>query len=338
MKTHVAATGLLLRTQRITLGYALTVLGALALVAALIGVLSVCLGSTKIGIAQLFGHGESARIAHDVLFNLRLPRTLAAFAVGGLLGLAGALMQVLLRNPLADPYILGTSGGAGVGALTVLLLFGSSVWMSVGAGLGALGAIALVFALARGDGSWTQARLLLTGVAVAAFCGALTSLLLSLAPDGILRGMIFWLLGDLSGADWHAAAIVLLLALLCLLPFARDLNVLALGPQQAHSLGVNVPRVRAAIYLGTAFAVAVSVTTAGMIGFIGLLVPHSLRLLFGNDQRLLLPASALGGGIVLMLADLLSRILIAPQQLPVGVVTAALGAPFFLLLLQRGGR
>ena len=324
--------------SRLTLRYALTVLGLLAFAAMLMALLSVCLGSTRIGIAQLFGQDEAARIAHDVLFKLRLPRTLAAFAVGGLLGLSGALMQVLLRNPLADPYILGTSGGAGVGALTMSLLFGSGVWVNAGAGLGALAAITLVFALARGDGSWTQARLLLTGVAVAALCGALTSLLLSLAPDGILRGMIFWMLGDLSSADWRAAAGVLLLALLCLLPFARDLNVLALGPQQAHSLGVNVRRVRMAIYLGTALAVAVAVTTAGMIGFIGLLVPHSLRLLFGNDQRLLLPAAALGCGMVLMLADLLSRILIAPQQLPVGVVTAVLGAPFFLFLLQRGRR
>jgi iron complex transport system permease protein len=296
---------------------------------------SLLCGSVTVTLSGLMDDTAEARMARDVLFGLRMPRLLAAFAVGGLLGVSGALMQVLLRNPLADPYILGVSGGASVGAMLAMLSFGSGLWVSGGAGIGSLCAITAVFALARGDKSWTQARLLLTGVAIAAFCGALTSLLLTLAPDGILRGMIFWLLGDLSGSDWHAALLMLLLTLAAVLPFARDLNIFTRGPQQAQSLGVNVGLVRNVVYVGAALATSVAVTTAGMIGFIGLLVPHALRLVLGNDQRLLLPAAALGGGTLLMLADLVSRTVIAPQQLPVGVVTASLGAPFFLLLLQR---
>jgi iron complex transport system permease protein len=330
-----AGTGLLLRTRRVTLSYVVRVLAMLALIAGAAGAVSLLCGSVLISWSGLLDDTAEARMARDVLYGLRLPRLLAAFAVGGLLGLSGALMQVLLRNPLADPYILGVSGGASVGAMIAMLFFGSGLWVSGGAGIGALCAITAVFSLARGDQSWTQARLLLTGVAVAAFCGALTSLLLALAPDGILRGMIFWLLGDLSGSDWRAAMLMLCVTLAAVLPFARDLNIFTLGAQQAQSLGVNVALVRNVVYVGAALATAAAVTTAGMIGFVGLLVPHALRLVLGNDQRLLLPAAALGGGTLLMLADLASRTLIAPQQLPVGVITASLGAPFFLLLLQR---
>ena len=327
-----------MRVQRVTFNRTVSVLAMLILLALIIATLSVCFGSSNIPLSQLFNDSDDTRVVHDVLLNLRLPRTAAAFAVGGLLGLAGALMQVLLRNPLAEPYILGTSGGASVGAMLTMLLSGPGAWVSLGAGAGSLSAIAIVFTLARGDGSWTQARLLLTGVAVAAFCSAITSLLLSLAPDGILRGMVFWLLGDLSSADWRQASVVLFIAVCGLIPFARDLNVFALGPQQAYGLGVNVPLVRAVIYVMIAITASVAVTTAGMIGFVGLLVPHSLRLILGNDQRLLLPATALGGGTLLMFADLLSRTLIAPQQLPVGVITAVFGAPFFLILLNRRAR
>jgi len=275
----------------------------------------------------------------DIVRQLRLPRALAGFACGGLLALAGALMQVLLRNPLADPYILGISGGAGVGALFAIMIGLPALGIDGLAFAGALGAMLLVFGLAHGDGSWTQTRLLLTGVIVAAGCGALISLMLAIAPEDRLRGMLFWLSGDLGQATsaWPPL-IALVVALALAMPFARELNLLARGLLQAQALGVAVNRLRYAIFLLASLATAASVTTAGSIGFIGLVVPHLIRLVTGNDQRLLLPASAVAGGALLMLADTLARTLIAPQQLPVGVLTALIGVPVFLFLLSRQAR
>jgi len=272
----------------------------------------------------------------DIINELRLPRALAGFACGGLLALAGALMQVLLRNPLADPYILGISGGAGVGALFAILIGLPVLGIDGLAFAGALGSMLLVFGLAHGDGSWTQTRLLLTGVIVAAGCGALVALMLAIAPEDRLRGMLFWLMGDLTqaGSAWPPL-VVLAAALALAMPFARELNLLARGLLQAQAMGVAVGRLRYAIYLLASLATAASVTTAGSIGFIGLVVPHLVRLATGNDQRLLLPASGLAGGALLMLADTLARSLIAPQQLPVGVLTALIGVPVFLFLLSR---
>ncbi|MGE5768672.1 MAG: FecCD family ABC transporter permease [Betaproteobacteria bacterium] len=272
----------------------------------------------------------------DVVLKLRLPRALAAFACGGLLALAGALMQVLLRNPLADPYILGISGGAGVGALFAMLLGLPALGIDGLAFAGALGAMLLVFGLAHGDGSWTQTRLLLTGVIVAAGCGALVALMLAVAPEDRLRGMLFWLMGDLAQAtDTWPPLLVLAAALALAMPFARELNLLARGLLQAQALGVAVSRLRYAVYLLASLATAAAVTTAGSIGFVGLVVPHLVRLATGHDQRLLLPASVLAGGSLLVLADTLARTLIAPQQLPVGVLTALIGVPIFLYLLSR---
>jgi iron complex transport system permease protein len=275
----------------------------------------------------------------DIVRQLRLPRALAGFACGGLLALAGALMQVLLRNPLADPYILGISGGAGVGALFAIMVGLPTLGIDGLAFAGALGAMFLVFGLAHGDGSWTQTRLLLTGVIVAAGCGALISLMLAIAPEDRLRGMLFWLSGDLGqAASAWPPMLALAIALLLAMPFARELNLLARGLMQAQALGVAVDRLRYAIFLLASLATAASVTTAGSIGFIGLVVPHLVRLAVGNDQRLLLPASAVAGGALLMLADTLARTLIAPQQLPVGVLTALIGVPVFLFLLSRQGK
>jgi len=275
----------------------------------------------------------------DIVRQLRLPRALAGFACGGLLALAGALMQVLLRNPLADPYILGISGGAGVGALFAIMVGLPAFGIDGLAFGGALGAMLLVFGLAHGEGSWTQTRLLLTGVIVAAGCGALISLMLAIAPEDRLRGMLFWLSGDLGQAasPWPPL-LALTIGLVLAMPFARELNLLARGLMQARALGVAVDRLRIAIFLLASLATAASVTTAGSIGFIGLVVPHLVRLATGNDQRLLLPASALAGGALLMLADTLARTLIAPQQLPVGVLTALIGVPVFLFLLSRQGK
>ena len=292
--------------------------------------------STQDIVAALLGQDAQGA---DIIRQLRLPRALAGFACGGLLALAGALMQVLLRNPLADPYILGISGGAGVGALFAIMVGLPTFGIDGLAFAGALGAMFLVFGLAHGDGSWTQTRLLLTGVIVAAGCGALISLMLAIAPEDRLRGMLFWLTGDLGqAASAWPPMLALAIALVLAMPFARELNLLARGLLQAQALGVAVNRLRYAVFLLASLATAASVTTAGSIGFIGLVVPHLVRLVTGNDQRLLLPASALAGGALLMLADTRARSLIAPQQLPVGVLTALRGVPVVLFLVSRQAR
>ncbi len=296
---------------------------------------SLCVGSTALRPWQFWDGSPQAALARDVVLELRLPRTLAALAVGGLLALAGTLQQVLLRNPLADPYILGTSGGASVGALSALLLGAGTLAVNAAAGAGALCSILIVFLLAGRDHSATQTRLLLTGVALAAFAGALSSLLLSMAPDGLLRGMVFWLMGDLAGAHWQSAMLVLLGLMLLMWPLARELNIMGMSSEASFSLGLNHIHLRWILYFASAIASALAVTTAGMIGFVGLIVPHALRLIIGQDLRLLLPAAALAGGCVLLLADILARTLIAPQQLPVGVVMALLGVPVFLFLLSK---
>ncbi len=321
--------------RRAFLILAILVLLALASFWAALAAGSIPVAATDILAALL---GQDAPGA-DIVRQLRLPRALAGFACGGLLALAGALMQVLLRNPLADPYILGISGGAGVGALFAIMVGLPILGIDGLAFAGALGAMFLVFGLAHGDGSWTQTRLLLTGVIVAAGCGALISLMLAIAPEDRLRGMLFWLSGDLGQvASAWPPMVALAIALLLAMPFARELNLLARGLMQAQALGVAVDRLRYAIFLLASLATAASVTTAGSIGFIGLVVPHLVRLAAGNDQRLLLPASAIAGGALLMLADTLARTLIAPQQLPVGVLTALIGVPVFLFLLSRQGK
>jgi iron complex transport system permease protein len=302
--------------------------------------LALALGSITLYWQDLWAvmQGEPG-LYRNLVMELRLPRALAAFATGGMLALAGALMQVLLRNPLADPYILGISGGAAVGALSSMLLGASGAWFTGSAFCGALLSMTLVFTLARGRGSWTSTRLLLTGVVVAAGWGAVISFILSISPDAHLRGMLFWLMGDLShaqnpGMGW----VVLLLGVILCVPLAHPLNALSRGELQASALGVAVQPLRLQVYVLASLLTAVAVTLAGSIGFVGLIVPHVLRLIIGNDQRILLPAAVLSGGSLLTLADTLARTVVAPQQLPVGVITALLGVPVFLYLLQRGQR
>ena len=319
--------------------HALLILAALSLLTLISLLLALSLGNVPLGLtetlAALFGRGEG--MAVEVVRSLRLPRALAGLACGGLLAVSGALLQVLLRNPLADPYVLGISGGASVGALLVMLL-GLTGGIGVGAAAfcGALAAMFMVFGLAHGNGGWTQTRLLLTGVIVAAGCGAAVALMLSIAPDYKLHGMLFWLMGDLSQAGNPAPGLgALALIVLVTLPFARELNLLARNADLAQTLGVEISRLRLAVYVIASLATATAVTQVGSVGFIGLIVPHLTRLAVGNDQRILLPASALAGGSLLVVADTLARTLIAPQQLPVGVLTALIGVPVFLFLLSR---
>ncbi|WP_174813753.1 iron ABC transporter permease [Aquisalimonas sp. 2447] len=299
---------------------------------------AVAVGSVPIPLPELWAvfTGEGSALHRTLVLELRAPRALAAFAVGGLLAVAGALMQVLLRNPLADPYVLGLSGGAAVGALAAMLLGLGAAIVSGAAFAGALLSTVLVFGIAHGTGSWTPTRLLLTGVVVAAGWGAVITFMLAVGPTERLPGMLYWLMGDLTYArtPWIALSTVAVACMLAM-PLGRSLNVLARGPMQAAALGVPVRALEWSIYIGASLITAVAVTTAGSIGFVGLVVPHMLRLVLGNDQRLILPAAALAGGILVTLADTLARTMIAPEQLPVGVITALLGVPTFLYLLYR---
>ena len=314
------------------------VLLLLALMAGLALLAAVSFGSAGPSAGDLWPRllDGSDPVARTIVMDLRLPRALTAFAVGGLLALAGVAMQVLLRNPLADPYVLGVSGGASVAALTAMLAGLSALYIQGAAFGGALSATFLVFGLSQGAGGWTPTRLLLTGVVVAAGTGALVSLLLAAGDPTVLRGMVYWLMGDLS---WAGSPLWLLLRVAVAVPAgvmaARPLNVLARGDVQAQLLGVAVGPLRLALFVTSSLITAATVTTVGAIGFVGLVVPHLIRLVLGSDHRRVIPAAALAGGILVTFADLLARTVVAPRQLPVGALTALVGVPLFLGLLRR---
>ena len=313
-------------------------LPALVLTGVALLVLSLATGSlplTARELADAMFSGEPS-LARDVVLDLRLPRALAAFAVGGLLAVAGAMLQVLLRNPLADPYVLGVSGGASVFALLAIMAGLPAMGVDTAAALGAFAACLLVFAIAQGAGGWTPTRLLLTGIVVAAGAGSVVSVLLALSDDTGLRGMVFWLLGDLSRTRrWAWLVALLIVAAVGGAALGRHLNVLARGVTQAASVGMDVRRFQVLLFFASSVLTGAAVSAAGAIGFVGLITPHVARLALGSDNRLVLPASALLGGILLMAADLASRVLIAPRQLPVGALTALVGVPLFLALMSR---
>ncbi len=312
--------------------------GLLALAALLAFSVSLLTGSVMLSPARLWeGLLGNDALARSVIMDLRLPRTLTAFAAGGLLAMAGVLMQVLLRNPLADPFIMGVSGGAAVAALSAMLLGFAGLAVDVCATIGALAATLIVFSLARGEGGWTPTRLLLTGIVMAAGASAIVSVLLAMGNDTELRGMLFWLMGDLSlsSRPWPLL-ILFVITLLAALPFSRQLNVLARGELQARALGAPVQGLRIAIFVAASILTAATVSSAGTIGFVGLVTPHLVRLMLGSDHRWVMPASALLGGTLVMLADLCARTLVAPRQLPVGALTAIAGVPLFLMLMRKG--
>ena len=324
----------------------LAVLGTLALAAVL---LACMVGSVALPLADLpqafldMAGGQPASLS-STLLNLRLGRAAAAFVTGAALALAGVMMQALLRNPLADPYVLGISSGAAVGALFALLI-GAALWIiDVAALAGAIAVSLMLYLLARRDLGGKAPRgmaadsgaLLLTGVILASACMALVTLMLSVAPDSRLRSMVFWMIGDLSGVEWRLLPWLVLAAVLApALRLARSLNVVALHADAATTLGINVGALRRSLFICSGLLTASAVTTAGSIGFVGLIVPHACRYAFGPDHRLLLPAATLAGGAFLVLADTLARTVLAPQQLPVGVLTALIGAPVFLFQLHQ---
>jgi len=299
---------------------------------------SLFIGSSSMSVSQVLDVllREGSSLHQTLVFELRLPRALIAFATGAMLSIAGVLMQVLLRNPLADPYVLGVSGGASLAALLAMLMGLETTIVTGSAFIGALVSIFAVFVLAQGRGGWTISRLLLTGVVMAAGWGALISFTLVISPPDKVHGMLFWLMGDLSyDRPLGPGLVILFVSLVLTLPLCRQLNVMSWGDKQAASLGVDVKRLRLAIFLLASFLTAGAVSLAGGIGFVGLVVPHFVRLLVGNDHRILVPASALAGAILLIWADILARTAMAPLQIPVGVLTALLGVPLFLYLLRR---
>lgn len=311
------------------------ILLCLALVATVL--ISLLTGSYAIPLDEIFAvlASPDESINSQIIHDIRLPRTLSAIICGAMLSLSGVIMQVLLRNPLADPYILGVSGGSAVGALSAISLGASGIWLTQSALTGALLSILLVFGLAASGRQWSSQRLLLTGVVVSAGWGAMINVLLTTSTASTVQSMLFWLMGDLSQSRitaWHFPALIICLVIL--FSQARALNTLARGELLARTLGVAVKPLHLILFLLASAMTATSVVIAGSIGFVGLIIPHLLRLAGVQDHRWLIPAAALLGAAFLTLADCLARTMLAPQQLPVGVLTAVIGVPIFLFMLN----
>lgn len=314
--------------------------------------LALKLGAVPISVTDLLWNlgriatGHSDRLPTDyrlIVFDLRLPRIILGILVGAALSVAGASYQALLRNPLADPYVLGVSSGAAVGAILAMIIAPQlALVMPLGAFLGAIATIAGVYYLGRREGQLDSTTLLLGGIISASLLSAVIMFLMTTLTGRDLRGMVFWLMGDLStplpaGLRW-IFTVGLLAAIGAIYTTAPDLNLLLTGEQEAIHLGVEVTRVKLVVYVSASLLTALAVSASGAIGYVGLLVPHVVRMLFGSDYRLLIPASALGGAIAIVLADTLARTVVAPTELPVGAMTAMAGAPLFIYLLRRGIR
>ncbi|MEX2285213.1 MAG: iron ABC transporter permease [Gemmatimonadota bacterium] len=310
----------------------------LALVALL---LSVAFGAANLPISTVLdvvlGGGEPTE--RTIVLELRMPRAVLGLVSGGSLAVSGAVFQALLRNPLAEPYVLGISGGAAVGAVAVIVLGVATGLVPVGALLGALVAIGLVLRIATQTGRGLDTRvLLLAGVIASAFFQAIILVLLTLADVESFRSAVFWMMGSLASATWTDATMLGLYvapSIVVLLALARPLNLLATGEETAQHLGLNVQRTKLVAFLVASLLVAASVAVCGVIGFIGLVIPHAIRMIWGVDHRFLLPASFIGGGAFLLLADTGARTVAAPAELPIGVITALIGVPIFVVLLRR---
>lgn len=332
---------------RVTAGRVLRVGLFLLIVVLAVAALSLFFGSSPIDVVSalkwiLSGSEKGAPWSatdQTILFSIRLPRIVFAGIVGGSLAAAGVVFQGLLRNPLADPYILGISSGAAVGALCALLLgVAFAPGVSGSAFLGALLTVVLVYGIARTRTELHSATLLLAGVIVNAFFGAVIMFLIATAGDKKLHNAMFWLMGDLSLALWPEILLsgIFLLAGFAIIFFnARSLNLIAVSEETAGQLGVPVERTKTVLLLAASLITGVAVSVSGIIGFAGLIVPHLMRMLLGSDHRLLLPSSVLFGGAFMIVADTLARTILAPSELPVGVITALCGAPYFIYLLRR---
>jgi iron complex transport system permease protein len=342
--------------RALTLGRLFLRCGVLAIILFIVVVIALKLGAVRV---SLYGLGrdlirvllhQSSSMSTDygmIVVDIRLPRILLAVVVGASLSVAGTSFQALLRNPLADPYVLGISSGAAVGSILALMIENeislspelAGLITPLGAFLGAAITIAAVYFLGRREGQIDSTTLLLGGIITASFLSALIMFLMSTLAGSNLRGVSYWLMGSLSTLPprslLYTLGIGFLVAAGAIYTTASDLNLLLAGEKEAMHLGVDVPRVRIVVYIAASLLTGFAVSVSGTIGYVGLLVPHAMRMIFGADHRMLIPASALGGAIALVIADTIARTVVAPSELPVGAVTALVGAPFFIYLLRR---
>lgn len=318
-------------------------LGFLLVITVFLGLM---IGSTRQGLwrilAVLAGHADRYPALSTIVLEIRLPRVVLAALVGATLSLGGLVFQALLRNPLAEPYILGISGGAAVGAIIGILL-GLSPFpgMAFLAFAGSMATLLLVLLIASTKYGMKKDSLILAGVMVNAFCSSVIMFLISITQDSRVHSILFWLMGDLSSFDIHRTPLLLAALLPCfglIFLLARPMNILLMGEETAVNMGVDVRFISLILLVVTSFMVSVVVCQTGLLGFVGLVMPHLLRLLFGADHRVLVPACILGGGAFLILCDLLARSLPSQGEMPVGVITAMVGAPVFIILLRRSGR
>ena len=338
-------------------GRARVVIAGLVALLAVVSLVSLCVGPSGLSTAEvagllsdaLSGNFDAIRtVNHVILFDIRIPRTLLGGMVGAALALAGAMMQGLFRNPLADPGLVGVSAGAALGAVLVIVLGGAFLapvmdFLGIGAlpiaaFFGGLGTTLLLYAIATRRGQTSVGTMLLAGIALGAIAGAITAYLVFRSDDFQLRELTFWSMGGLGGATWQKIFLALpfIIGVFLAMPFtARGLDALVLGEAEARHLGFNTQLLKNLIILVVALAVGVSVAFAGIIGFVGIVVPHVLRLVIGPEHRTLLPATALLGAALLIVADMICRTIVAPAELPIGIVTATIGAPFFLSILLR---
>ena len=320
-------------------------LGALLIAFLLAFLASISLGSFNFSVFELFNSSKTS-LHTTVLYEIRIPRVILAAFVGASLGLSGASLQGLFRNPLADPGLIGVSAGAALGA-SIIIVLGSSIFpgfifgafiLPIAAICGAALVISLLYVFTRGFGYQGITYMLLVGIAVNAFASVGIGILTYISTDSELRGLTFWTMGSFGGASWYLilpAIVVISLSMFWMIPSSRKLDLLQLGEPEAYRLGVDVKKLKYKVIISSAITVGVSVSLSGMIGFVGLVVPHLVRLLGGVNHSYLLPGSALLGAGLMMSADLLSRILVQPAELPVGLITSAIGAPFFLWLIFR---
>ncbi len=329
-----------------TLSKTLSVCGLLLLVLVAVLIAASLVGSQRLPLASslcaLLGKSDCHLSSEQraILFDIRLPRILLAASVGASLAAAGASYQALLRNPLAEPYLLGISNGAAVGTMIALVFFGTHEWSRpLMAFSGALAATLLVYRLAHGRAGATPERLILAGVIVTTFLSSAIVFVTTLMDVTRIRAFTFWLLGDLSGSTTNLLAVAILVSIVgtgVLAANARSLNLLMLGERDAFDLGVEVGRVRLIVFVAASLLVGSSVASSGSVGYVGLVVPHLVRLSLGSDNRITIPAAAISGALFVVVADTVARTVIAPRELPVGAITALIGAPLFIYLLKRG--
>jgi len=306
-------------------------------------ILGISMGSTDYGIKTIWesltGSGETDSMAYSIIWHIRFPRVVLAALVGATLSIGGLVFQALLRNPLAEPYILGISGGSAVGAITGILM-GISRFpgVSLTSFAGSVATLFLIIVISSGPTILKKDSLLLSGVMVNAFCSAVIMFLLSIAQDSRLHNILFWLMGDLSLSEIKGVMILAATLLPCfvlIFLLSNSMNLLLMGKDVARTTGVNIKAVSITLLVITSLMVSATVSHCGLIGFVGLVMPHLLRLIFGPDHRVLVPACILGGGAYMVFCDLLARVLPAQGEMPSGVITAMIGAPLFIFLLKR---